>query len=502
MLSTPPPWVKRGAIVHLDFKNGRYWGPGFGTVEMGSGNSARERMASICNGFQAAGGGAANVYYAPDKDGIYRPGDANGNRITSGMGLWVENSAVNFLLQSRDLTQAVWTATGVTASHTNIPSCDGKTSGASRITATAPGGTILQVTMPFGMSGGDGITINNGGTSGTYAAGNTLTLVGGTGTTAMTLAVKTASAGQVATLQSFPGNVGLYTIRPTFPATVTGGGGLGATFTVNDTYIFSFPVKRNAGTGTVSMTLDGTTYTDITSQINSSTYSLVQITAANPSGMSPGFKFAVSGDAVDVDMGQVEFALQGIHTATTRIVTTTVPVPRGNISGASASGEEAFFNNPSVTDGFNAGWKLIKDIFSHHEHSCLIIGSGNAAPGCLMTGTDLNYFFSGGFDGNPATLNGGSTGSSSFSSTNNGNSGLGSRNKALCALGGGGASIFLNGVLTKSTACHITSDNSTHGGIGNRGAGDIPINGVCEEFVVWPFVVTDGAGLFYTTPDA
>ena len=83
-------------------------------------------------------------------------------------------------------------------------------------------------------------------------------------------------------------------------------------------------VKRKTGTGTISFTQDGgSTWTDITSQINSSTWSRVQITStlANP---SVGFKISTSGDAIDVDCVQNEAGAA----ATSPIVTTTAVVTR------------------------------------------------------------------------------------------------------------------------------------------------------------------------------
>jgi len=83
-------------------------------------------------------------------------------------------------------------------------------------------------------------------------------------------------------------------------------------------------VKRKTGAGTISFTQDGgSTWTNITSQINSSTWSSVQITAtlANP---SVGFKISTSGDAIDVDCVQNEAGA----VATSPIVTTTATVTR------------------------------------------------------------------------------------------------------------------------------------------------------------------------------
>jgi hypothetical protein len=83
-------------------------------------------------------------------------------------------------------------------------------------------------------------------------------------------------------------------------------------------------VKRRTGSGTVSFTQDGGgSWTDITAQINGSTWSRVQITStlANP---SVGFKISTSGDAIDVDCVQNEAGA----VATSPIVTTTAAVTR------------------------------------------------------------------------------------------------------------------------------------------------------------------------------
>lgn len=83
-------------------------------------------------------------------------------------------------------------------------------------------------------------------------------------------------------------------------------------------------VRRKTGTGTISFTQDGgSTWTDITSQLNATTYSRVQITAtlANP---SVGFKISTSGDVIVVDCVQNEAG----EVATSPIVTTTTTVNR------------------------------------------------------------------------------------------------------------------------------------------------------------------------------
>jgi len=83
-------------------------------------------------------------------------------------------------------------------------------------------------------------------------------------------------------------------------------------------------VKRRTGTGTISFTQDGgSIWTDITAQINGSTWSRVQSTStlANP---SVGFKISTSSNAIDVDCVQNEAGA----VATSPIVTTTAAVTR------------------------------------------------------------------------------------------------------------------------------------------------------------------------------
>jgi len=70
---------------------------------------------------------------------------------------------------------------------------------------------------------------------------------------------------------------------------------------------FSAYVKRRTGTGTISLTRDGgTSWTDVTAQINSTTYTRVAI--KNTSVLNPvfGFRISTNGDAIDVDYCQDE----------------------------------------------------------------------------------------------------------------------------------------------------------------------------------------------------
>ncbi|HBD11993.1 MAG TPA: hypothetical protein DCZ13_07580 [Porticoccaceae bacterium] len=91
-------------------------------------------------------------------------------------------------------------------------------------------------------------------------------------------------------------------------------------------YTTSFYVRRKTGTGTIELTENGgTSYTDITSLTNSSTYTRVDITTtqANP---SIGFRIVTSGDAIEVDAAQLETGTE----ATNPIKTTTAAATRDN----------------------------------------------------------------------------------------------------------------------------------------------------------------------------
>ena len=93
-------------------------------------------------------------------------------------------------------------------------------------------------------------------------------------------------------------------------------------------------IKRKTGTGTIEMTVDGgSTYTDITSQINGSTWARVQVTQAAVTNPSVGFRIGTSGDAIYVDY----FGLESASFASSRIHTTTAAVTRNAGSGSYAS---------------------------------------------------------------------------------------------------------------------------------------------------------------------
>lgn len=161
------------------------------------------------------GAGADGIkYFSTYEDGTAIP-EANllGARINP-------NAITNNLLYCRDLTNAAWVKTNVTAALTQT-GLDGQSNACSLLTATAADGTVLQTITAAASAGCSG-----------------------------------------------------------------------------------FYVKRSAGTGSIYFTRDGgSSWTDITSSINSSTFTLIKI--ENTSVLNPqvGFKIATSGDAIIVDHG-------------------------------------------------------------------------------------------------------------------------------------------------------------------------------------------------------
>ena len=88
---------------------------------------------------------------------------------------------------------------------------------------------------------------------------------------------------------------------------------------------FSAYLKRKTGTGTISITRDGgSNWTDVTSQINSSTFTRVAILNTSVTNPNCGFKFGTSGDEIIVDCCQDEAGAN----ISTPIITTTATVTR------------------------------------------------------------------------------------------------------------------------------------------------------------------------------
>jgi hypothetical protein len=98
-----------------------------------------------------------------------------------------------------------------------------------------------------------------------------------------------------------------------------------------------------------------------------------------------------------------------------------------------------------------------------------VLGGGNNAVN-LCTGV---------LDGTGATYNGAVT-------SNTGNATRGVINKVAGSVHGGRSAICLNGgpVATSSTGPNWTFSTDTHWALGNRGAGDVPINGYSRRIAM------------------
>jgi len=114
---------------------------------------------------------------------------------------------------------------------------------------------------------------------------------------------------------------------------------------------FSFDVRRKTGTGTIEITDDGgSTFTDITSLLNSVSYTRVSVTTtqANP---SIGFRMAITTDEIEVDYGQIE----PLASASSRIPTTTVAAVRGRDDIAVTFNNNVDPSNGTVFIKYNYG---------------------------------------------------------------------------------------------------------------------------------------------------
>lgn len=92
----------------------------------------------------------------------------------------------------------------------------------------------------------------------------------------------------------------------TLTATASNGTSLQTVTLTSAEYTFSVYVRRKTGTGTINITDNGgTNVTDITGDINSSTFTRVNITRTQ-TDPRVGFQIVTSGDEIEVDYAQVE----------------------------------------------------------------------------------------------------------------------------------------------------------------------------------------------------
>lgn len=245
-------------------------------------------------------------------------------------------------------------------------------------------------------------------------------------------------------------------------------------------YIGHWYIKRVSGSGTVSVMVDGTNYTDVTSLLNTNGFVLSPCAPATLANPTLGLKLGTSGDSVAVDFAQLENS----HTPTTPMVTTTTLQFRGP--------EEPTFSTLSSSVQ-NAGQVLIDRTFVNNPMSFAITVSGNApaASSPLISGNDIGSVqVRGVVDGGALTFRLATT-------ANTGNVGLGILNKVAGRIAGA-VKICLNGGAFATSTQSVTYSPSTHGALGNNGAGVAPINGYIQRVTYWNYEISDGELLEYT----
>lgn len=102
------------------------------------------------------------------------------------------------------------------------------------------------------------------------------------------------------------------------------------------TRTYSCFIKRITGTGTIGICQDGATFTDVTSQITSTGFTQVQLSASQLNAVF-GIRLGTSTDAIDVDCNQFEagaFATSPIPSAGTRSADLLTYPVAGNISAS------------------------------------------------------------------------------------------------------------------------------------------------------------------------
>lgn len=248
-------------------------------------------------------------------------------------------------------------------------------------------------------------------------------------------------------------------------------------------YVSSAYVKRVTGSGSVFITQDGgSTYTDITSLLSTTAYTLVSCPAATLAAPVVGFKIATNGDAIAVDFAQLE---AGAY-PTSPILTTTATVNRGNC--------EPGISDPSLIRP-NNGQLILTIIFdTKNPWSVYAEYSGNPIVGTgWLIASDATPSMSGGCNGGAFTFQGATSGSS-------GTFGLDNINKVAGTINGNGAKSCINGGTLGTSANKVPNTIPTHCGLGNNGAGTAPgpINGYIGRLAFWNREITDGQMIEFT----
>lgn len=275
--------------------------------------------------------------------------------------------------------------------------------------------------------------------------------------------------------------------------------------------IFSAYVKRLSGTGIVKITSDGITWTDVTSQLNTVGYTLVQNLQQTLSSVSCGFQLGTAADSIAVDFCQLETSntsqmanILPNQKATTPLVTTTTTVSRANNTSY-------WQNTNSVGTTSNDGQRILNDVFSYGGPWTMIASfNGNFIDNSVNAGVRGPIFIASDmtFPGS-ITCGGGTVGfGNSFANktSNVCNVGLGNWNIAAVSSNLQGSTVCLNGgapsaISTGALTTPIVYPNGgfSHFNIFNNGAGTSgsqlggpPLEGSCGRVAFLKAQLTNG----------
>lgn len=262
-------------------------------------------------------------------------------------------------------------------------------------------------------------------------------------------------------------------------ATATAGTVLQSTTSASANRVAIPFVKRVSGTGTIEFTFDGTNFIDITSSINSSTYTKCLVSATAITNPNFGFRIGTSGDSIAVDFCNVTGQLQSLN-----IDPMHYPTIVGSAFGSIFHETPWAINTDKGPTGaapnilsqiikadyaaFWQGYNYVADLgglwISDGVTNCKLLAGNNVQ---FSASVNLNT------TGGEWKPNGQLNKVAAYLDA--------SLNMALCVNGGA--------VYRRSSG--VLSGSATHFVLSNNGAATIPLNGWTEKFAI-------GAGLTFT----
>jgi hypothetical protein len=209
----------------------------FGTSSAAAQQFAIASTASAVNYVQVTGGATTKAVIQSSQGSDSNISFVTQTKGTGAIDLAAGSSGVNI---SNGGTVTAITRTAGGSNYSTIPSL--------AISAPTTAGGVQATATP--QMAGQTVTVQAAGSS--YVVGNTLTVVGGTSSTAAQLRVDSIDGSGGVTATSFVNTAGAYSVLPTNPVSVTGGAGSGATFNITQWFFASAgPIITNAGSGYV-----------------------------------------------------------------------------------------------------------------------------------------------------------------------------------------------------------------------------------------------------------